>query len=70
MEPVTPAAHTIHIGTRVEFAPNPRWPSRRVKGTVIRFRKDPRGGLMGWLDIDCDDGKERSARPNACRHAL
>lgn len=58
------AAHTIEVEDLIEFAPNPRYPTRRVRGRVLRWRKDPRGGAIGWLDVACEDGLERSVRPN------
>lgn len=61
-----PHPHVIQIGSRVEFAPNPRWPSAKLRGQVVRWRPDPRGGPMGWLDVSCEDGVERSVRPNGC----
>lgn len=60
-----PYPHSVQIGSRVIFYPGPR--SRRpMTGRVLRWRNDPRGGMMGWLDVACDDGVERSVRPNGC----
>jgi hypothetical protein len=61
------ALHTIQIGDEVEFVPNPRFPTSRLRGKVMRWRKDPRGGATGWLDIEGEDGKERSCRPGQAR---
>lgn len=57
-----PAPHSVQIGSRVEFRPGAR-SKRLAKGRVVRWRKDPRGGAVGWLDVKCDDGVERSVRP-------
>lgn len=65
------------VGCRVEFAPNPRFPDKTIKGKVVRHRFDPRlpslrstrlsrGRGTGWFDVLCDDGQERSVRPNRC----
>lgn len=65
------------IGSRVRFAPNPRFPDRLVEAEVIRSRPDPRRvgagpwrsprpGDQGWLDTRDDAGFERSVRPYRC----
>lgn len=59
------ARDSIQIGDRVRFSYST--PSRgRVwfEGPVVRWRKD-RGSVMGWLDVRCADGIERSVRPNS-----
>lgn len=58
--------HTIHDGDRVRFSyATPTKGRVYFEGEVQRWRRDPRrGGAMGWLDVRCDDGIERSVRPN------
>lgn len=56
------APSAIQIGDAVRF----RAPKGVTRvGSVVRWRKDPRGGAQGWLDVKCTDGLERSCRPNA-----
>ena len=57
---------TLSIGDKIEFAPNPRYPTARLRGEILRFRKD-RGGPAGWIDAAGEDGAERSVRPSRCR---
>lgn len=59
-------------GDRVRFAPNPRYPEKKIEARVERWRFDPRrpgqreSARAGWLDTVDDDGKMRSVRPSKC----
>lgn len=51
------------IGERVRFEfPTPACGRVGFEGQVLRWRRD-RGGKVGWFDVKCDDGIERSVRP-------
>lgn len=68
------AEHPL-IGKRVRFAPNPRWPMRKIEAVVESVRMDPRSitsrgnvanANSGWLDTVDDAGTRRSVRPSRC----
>lgn len=52
------------VGQRVRFSYTSRVGGGRLdfEGEVVRWRKD-RGGKVGWFDVRCGDGIERSCRP-------
>lgn len=55
--------HRDRIGNRVRFRyPTPSCGRVEFEGEVVRWRSDRRG-LVGWFDVRCDDGIERSVRP-------
>lgn len=59
------------LGKRVRFAPNPRWPMRKIEAEARAHRIDPRHGDAakrgeGWIDTVDDAGIERSVRPSRC----
>jgi len=58
------------IGDRVRFAPNPRYPDRKIEANVVRFRRRAYSRLgsvtLGWAETVDDDGVERSVAPTRC----
>jgi hypothetical protein len=61
-DPVDCVGKRLAIGDRVTVRPPV---GRCFEGEVVRHRKDPRGGGMGWLDVSTENG-ERSTRPSQC----
>jgi hypothetical protein len=64
---------TFAPGDRVRFAPNPRWPDRKIEARIVRFRdsrhfQDARcaHSTLGWIDTVDDADFERSVRPSRC----
>lgn len=61
-------ADDLQVGDQVRFAPNPRWPERKVEAVVVRRRLDPRCTSnvhkpgSGWFDTVDAKGVERSVR--------
>lgn len=59
------AGHPLdRVGQTVRFSVMSRVGGKRIafEGVVQRWRQDRRG-RVGWFDVKCADGLERSVRP-------